>query len=189
MTPAENAPRPHLGPRARRRAAIAVAVVVVAAVLAVVGFIAAERARPISDDAQRTALLTATSDAVTALTNFAPDSGAQARREVAAQLTAPLESVYEVSGADVILPGAVEAGVTMTSRVVGTGVDSYGDDIARVLVFIDQTVTTPPSDGATSDNQTERNGERTSIARWASMRNVEGHWRLADLDPVGDVTR
>lgn len=172
--------RAHLGRRGRRRVMTAGVLAVIAVVVAVVGILGAARARPVPDDAERTALLSATDEAVTALLTFTPDPAEADRAAVAARLADPLAETYRASGADVVLPGAVEARASMSSRVVGAGVEEFRTDRARVLVFVDQTVVLPGTAGT---------GDRAPIARWAIMRNVENNWLLADLELVGDVTR
>lgn len=177
-------PRVHLDRRGRRRVIVAAVIALVAVLVTIVGLIGAARSRPVPDDTQRTAVLTATDAAVTALLSYTPGEGERDRREVLAQLTAPLDEAYRVQGIDVVLPGAIEAGATLSAQVVGAGVEEFSTERARVLVFVDQTVSIP----AATDTG-DRDDDRTPTARWATMRNVEGNWRLADLATVGDVTR
>ncbi|MFW0795527.1 hypothetical protein AAFP30_17080 [Gordonia sp. CPCC 205515] len=170
-------------PRTRRRRAIAAAAIALIAVLvAVVAAFGIRRAQPVPDDAERSAVLAATRDAITALMTFAPTDDAATRTAVTAQLTGPLLVRYRSEGPDVVLPTAVETGASMTVQVQGVGVDTYDTDRAEVLVFADQMIRVPGV-------STSGDGERTPIARWALMRNVEGNWRLAALGAVGDVTR
>ncbi|AZG48301.1 hypothetical protein [Gordonia insulae] len=180
--------RAHLSSRGRRWVAVGIAVALIATVVAIAGVVGAARARPVPDEHQRTALLSATRDAVTAVMTFAPDDSPADRDAVAGHLTAPLLPAYRGAGPDVVLPGAVASGLGMSARVVGVGVNAYAADQAQVIVFVDQTVRLPGGDGAggAPDVQT---GQHTPTARWATMRNVEGNWRLADLEMVGDVTR
>ncbi|MFI8772721.1 hypothetical protein ACIGKQ_11240 [Gordonia sp. NPDC062954] len=177
-------PGAHLGRRGRRRVIVATAIAFVAVVVTVVGLIGAARSRPVPDDTQRTAVLTATDAAVTALLSYTPDETERDRHEVLAQLTAPIDEAYRAQGVDVVLPGAIEAGMTLSAQVVGAGVEEFTAERAWVLVFVDQTVSIP----AATDTG-DRDDDRTPTARWATMRNVEGNWRLADLAMVGDVTR
>ncbi|ROZ89509.1 hypothetical protein [Gordonia sp. OPL2] len=175
--------------RGRRRVTIAVGVMVVALVVSLVGIVGVVRSRPVPDDGQRSAVLSATTSAVTALMTFGPDLDRTGRDAVQTHLTGPLLADYRSRGPDVVLPGAVESGVTMSVRVVGAAVNAYADDQSQVLVFADQTIRVPgtgPPDGPGDDGE---NTERAPTARWATMRSVEGNWRLADLQPVGDVTR
>ncbi|GAA3698432.1 hypothetical protein [Gordonia hankookensis] len=171
--------------RGRRWFGMAVAVLVIATIVAIAGFVGAHHARPVPDEDQRDAVQAATSQAVTALMTFGPGSTPSERAAVATHLTGSLLLRYRSEGPDVVLPGAVTGGASMTVRVVGVGVNSYAADQAQMMVFTDQSVRFPgvttPSAGA--------GGERTSTARWATMRNVGGNWRLADLEMVGDVTR
>ncbi|MFW0783961.1 hypothetical protein AAFP35_05520 [Gordonia sp. CPCC 206044] len=166
--------------RGRRRLMVATVLAVVAAVVAILGVVGAQRARPVPDDAQRSAVQAATARAVTALMTFGPDTDVAARDEVAGHLTGPLDVEYRSQGPDLVLPGAVEAGASMTVRVVGVGVNAYSDEQSQVMVFADQVVRIPGiSAGGTGNDET------APIARWATMRNVGGNWRLADLETVG----
>ncbi|WAC56548.1 hypothetical protein [Gordonia sp. SL306] len=170
--------------RGRRWFGTAVAILLVATIVAIAGFVGAHRARPVPDEDQRDAVQAATSQAVTALMTFGPGATPSDRAAVATHLTGSLLLQYRSEGPDVVLPGAVTGGASMTVRVVGVGVNAYAADQAQMMVFTDQSVRFPgvtPSAGA--------GGERTSTARWATMRNVGGNWRLADLEMVGDVTR
>ncbi|MGV9712932.1 hypothetical protein ACWDTI_19975 [Gordonia sp. NPDC003424] len=174
-----------LTPRTRRRwTAAAAAVTLVAVLVTVVAVLGIRRAQPIPDDAERRAVLTATSDAVTALMTFSPGDDAAARTAVAAHLTGPLLLRYRTEGPDVVLPAAVETGASMTVQMQGVGVHAFGGDRAEVLVFADQNISIPGVAGTGSGG-----ANRTPIARWARMRNVDGNWRLAALGAVGDVTR
>ncbi len=175
--------------RGRRRVTIAAGVVVVALVVSLIGIVGVIRSRPVQDDGQRAAVLSATTSAVTALMTFGPDLDRAGRDEVQAHLTGPLLADYRSRGPDVVLPGAVDAGATMSVRVVGAAVNAYADDQSQVLVFADQEIRLPGAVPTAAAGDVDGNGERAPTARWATMRNVEGNWRLADLQPVGDVTR
>ncbi|MYR08712.1 hypothetical protein GTV32_21425 [Gordonia sp. SID5947] len=155
--------------RGRRWFGVAVAIALIATVVAITGFVAAERSRPVPDEAQRDTVQAATSEAVTALMTFGPGSTPPDRDGVAAHLTGSLLLQYRSEGPDVVLPGAVTAGASMSVRVVGVGVNAYAADQAQMIVFTDQTVTLP---GLARPDSTE--GEHTSTARWATMRNVGG---------------
>ncbi|MFT3900862.1 MAG: hypothetical protein QM728_11560 [Gordonia sp. (in: high G+C Gram-positive bacteria)] len=93
----------------------------------------------------------------------------------AKNLTGRLADEYASQGADVVLPGAVEEKMAMTARVVGTGTAEIGINRARVLVFVD--LWARPADA-------DREIPRVALARWASMRKVDGTWLLAGLTPV-----
>lgn len=169
--------------RERRRAVVVAVVTVTALVIAVIAGVAALRTDDDPLAGERTAILTAADSAVTTLMTFGPDGPPQARRHTDELLTDPLRLEYRARGADVVLPGAQAAGLRMTGRVVGVGVDTTrataasADDAARVLVFVDQEVEGPSGT------------ETAPTARWALMRKVDGNWLLADLQQVGDVTR
>lgn len=170
-------------PKAGRRWVLAATLLtVVALAAAVVGAVGLARTRTVPDDAQRHALLAQTSAAVTALMTFGPGTAAPARGAVEDYLTGPLLLRYRGAGPDVVLPGAVENDAAMSVRVVGVGVDTYADDRAQVIVFADQTISLPAMTPGTAPQPAP-----ASVARWATMRNVGGNWRLADLDTVGDA--
>ncbi|WP_238421346.1 hypothetical protein [Gordonia sp. 'Campus'] len=174
----------------RRRLAIAVVVTALALLVAAVAGFAAIRPGNDPSEPERAEILSATADAVGALTTFAPDDPADRRRSTDAHLADPLRLEYRNRGSDVVLPGARAAGISMTGKVIGAGLHDSSSDRAKVLVFVDQTVSgpdTPQTAGA--GGPTGPSGETTSTAKWALMRKVDGNWLLSDLQPVGDVTR
>ena len=174
----------HSLPRRARRVLLAASlIVVVALVVAAVSWTRAYTDRPSPDDAERTALLTATERIVEQTLRVAPNASEKQRGTVAAGLTDPLATRYAVRGPDAVLPGAVAGGLTVGADVVDAGVASYTTSAARVLVFVDETL------GNSAGPSDENSPTRTPIARWAHMRNVDGNWLLADLTPVGDITR
>ena len=158
----------------KRRPAV---LVVLAVVLSLIGGVAWWRVvehRP-PDEAQRTAVMAAAARATTALmTQRAGDP--PVRADVAALLTGRLADEYASQGVDVVLAGAVGQRMTMTARVVGTGVSQLRDDRARVLVFVDLWATPDAAD---------RESPRVPLTRWATMRNVDGQWLLSGLAPIG----
>ncbi|MFT4199423.1 hypothetical protein [Gordonia sp. (in: high G+C Gram-positive bacteria)] len=127
-----------------------------------------------ADDPDRAVVMAAAAKATTALmTRRAGEP--PVRPEAAAGLTGRLADEYASQGADVVLPGAVEQRLVMTARVVGTGTAEMGAGRARVLVFVDLWAAPPDA---------QREVPRVALARWASMRNVDGGWKLAGLTPV-----
>ncbi|MCM3894930.1 hypothetical protein ND991_06870 [Gordonia sputi] len=169
--------------RARGALLAASLIVVVALVVAAVSWTRAYTDRPSPDDATRSALLTATERIVEQTLRVAPNASEKQRDTVAAGLTDPLATRYALHGPDAVLPGTVAGRLTVGADVVDAGVASYTTSAARVLVFIDETL------GNSAGSSDENSPTRTPIARWAHMRNVDGNWLLADLTPVGDITR
>ncbi|HMS74771.1 hypothetical protein [Gordonia sp. (in: high G+C Gram-positive bacteria)] len=170
------------GRRQRRWLTASAAIVVLALTVAVVAFMAGSRSGTGMSDERRDVLQTATRDAVEDLMTFAPTTQNRDRERVAARLTGRLVAEYRSRGPDVVLAGARQLKVAMTAKVVGVGVSAAGHDDRgelRMLVFIDQRVSIP--------GRTVAGGETSSIARWAFMRNVGGHWLLSDLTTVGSV--
>ncbi len=184
---------PRMSRRARRLLMAIAALTLTALVVAALAWTQAYRQSPRPTDADRADLERAATSAVTALMTFggphppAPD-------EVRAHLSDPLLTRYDAERADVVLPDSVAASAQMTVSVVGMAVGEFHADDARLLAFLDQTVTVPgesarvvgagpPGAGAGAG------GEHTSTEKWLVMRKVNGTWLLADVRPVGDVTR
>lgn len=169
--------------RARRVLGAASLIVLVALVVAAVSWTCARNERPVPDTEARAALLQATERIVAETLRITPDMTQAQRDTVAAGLTDPLATRYALDGRDAVLPGARAGRLTVHADVVDVGVASYTPSDARVLVFVDETL----------QNSAGPNGEnsptRTPIARWAHMRKVDENWLLADLTPVGDITR
>jgi Mce-associated membrane protein len=152
--------------------AVAVAAVVAISItVAVVGF-RGPADQPAQDTADRSAVVTAAREAVTALMTFAPGHGFS--QSVADRLTDPLLTDYRGSGPDVVLTGAVESGTTMSAAVVAGAVDRQTSRSARVLLYVDQTVTTGGQPA-----------QHIPLARWASLVRDGSAWLLSDLRPVG----
>ncbi|QTI71860.1 hypothetical protein J6U32_22450 [Gordonia polyisoprenivorans] len=177
--------------RARRLLMAIAALTLTALVVAALAWTQAYRQTPRPTDADRADLERAATSAVTALMTFggphppAPDA-------VRAHLSDPLLTRYDAERADVVLPDAVAASAQMTVNVVGMAVgESHADD-ARLLAFLDQTVTVPdagaPGAGTPGAGSGAENGH-TSTEMWLVMRKVNQTWLLADVRPVGDVTR
>ncbi|GAA1479832.1 hypothetical protein GCM10009624_02720 [Gordonia sinesedis] len=177
--------------RPQRRIVLgAVVTIVVALLVAATAVVVADRHNPHRDAGTRADIQTAAVAALTALMTFTdqepqPDS-------VPTLLTDPLATRYRTVGRDLVLPGAAALGASMSARVIGTGIDHVDPAGTRVLAFVDQTVNTRPApagpDAPPGPAQRE-DAQRTPIARWAVMRKVEDKWLMADLLPVGDVTR
>ncbi|MGV9858588.1 hypothetical protein ACWDTD_08030 [Gordonia sp. NPDC003425] len=174
----------------RRRIAALLTVIGVAALVAVGAWAGARAARPTPDDATRTAVLRAADAGIAALMTFGPADPVAHREAVSAHLTAPLSVRYAADGNDAVLPGSVGSQVSMSVRVLASGVERYSPDTARVLMFIDQRVSAP--NGTPAPEPATRAGEpggsevvdRAPVARRVSMRNVDGTWLVADVTPV-----
>ncbi|MFT4128421.1 MAG: hypothetical protein QM662_19600 [Gordonia sp. (in: high G+C Gram-positive bacteria)] len=166
--------------RLRRRIVAAGAVIVVALVVAAAGWIGAVHSAPAPSAGDRTELERAAGAAVEALFTFAPGADPASVRT---HLTDPLLTRYATVGADVVLPGAVAGQVTGAVQLVGIGVAEYADQRARVLVAINQELTSNPAGAATPEP------EHTPSEKWVVMRKVDGIWLMADVAPVGDLTR
>lgn len=166
-----------------------VVTVVIALVVAAVSAVVAVTTAPRPDDTQRDDIRRVASSALTALMTVT-DGEASDVPAVRRQLADPLLGRYDAVGVDVVLPGALAASVTMTVTVVGVAVSSYERDRARVLAFVDQVVTVPDASSATpAPGSTAPDGGHTPSERWVVLSKVDGTWRMADLQTVGDITR
>jgi len=147
------------------------AVVAVSATAAVVGFLGPAD-QPAQDTVGRNTVVAAARDAVTALMTFTPGHGFT--QSVADRLADPLLTDYRGSGPDVVLIGAVESGTTMSAAVVAGAVDRQTSRSARVLLYVNQTVTTGGQPA-----------QQIPVAQWASLVHDGSAWLLSDLRPVG----
>ncbi|PYE13089.1 Mce-associated membrane protein [Williamsia limnetica] len=154
---------------------ILAAVLVVLIAVAVVGFLGPSIPGR-ADEAARRQVQLATTDAVSSLMTFGPDSLISQQRTVGPKLTGRLLLEFRSQGPGVVLPTAVESKVVMTGRVLATAVNRMADDTARVLVFVNQSIVLPAA-GAEP--------EVVAVTRWADMRKVNGNWLLAGLQQVG----
>lgn len=173
-TPPASRPE-HLGPRRKTVAAILGIALIVLVILAVVGFIG-PRAQGDEREGQRREVQAATSDAVSALMTFTPQTLADQQQMVGPRLTGRLLLDFRSRGPAVVLPAAVDLGAQMSAQVMATAVNRMDSDSARVLVFVNQDITVPTADPAQ---------QMVAVSRWADMRKVDGNWLLAGLQPVG----
>lgn len=186
------APARRCSPRQRRVMGAAIVLVVIALIVAVVALTFAVRSAPAPDDDERADVQAAAASAVTSvmtLENGAPTDPAATRR----QLADPLLARFDATGADIALPGVVAASATMSVTVVGMAVSEYRPDRARLLAFLDQTVSVPTAPGqppaSTTPDGAPTEAGHTPSERWLVMSKVNGTWLLADLQQVGDLTR
>lgn len=148
---------------------------VVLIVIAVFGFIGPSEAHH-ADEADRQQVQLATTDAVTSLMTFDPESLTAQQQSVGAKLTGRLLLEFRSQGPGVVLPTAVESKAQMTADVVATAVNRVSADDARVLVFVNQNITLPAA---------QPPQQVVAVTRWADMRKVDGNWLLAGLQQVG----
>jgi Mce-associated membrane protein len=176
--PGHTSRSPHPEPLGRRRqtvAAILGIALLVFVAIAVVGFIGPQA--PGDDrEEQRRDIQAATSDAVSALMTFTPQTLADQQQTVGPRLTGRLLLDFRSRGPAVVLPAAVDLGAQMSAEVVATAVNRMDSDSALVLVFVNQDITVPTADPAR---------QVVAVSRWADMRKVDDNWLLAGLQPVG----
>lgn len=163
-----------LGSADRRFVAWSAVIGALAALVAVVAWIVVARSGPDSVGGDRAAIEQAAATAVTEVMTFAPDDDPARRAAVAELLTGSLAADYLGRGADVVFPSAESAGISMAAQVIDVGVAESDGRTARTLVFVDQSVSTGPA----------AEPDRLAVARWATMRLVDGEWRLARLETV-----
>ena len=161
-------------PADRRFVTIWAAVTSLAVIVAVVAGVLAWRGGTVDDEAAAP-VRQATAIAVTDLMTFAPGDTAADRERVADRLTGALAADYLSRGPDVVFPGATASRLVMSSMVLDVGVAERTPARARLLVFVDQTISVQ---GSTVQP------ERIGVARWATMTETDGRWLLARLEPV-----
>lgn len=167
-------------------------VIVAALVIATIAWTQAVRGQPRPDEGERAAIEKAATTALTLLMTFGgPDAADPA--QVRSHMTEPLLSRYAADGSNVVLPGSVGTPIRMSVTVVGTAISAYAAERARVLAFIDQRVSgsqpTSPQPPSGDPDGTADNDDHTPSESWLVMSKVNGTWLLADLQPVGDITR
>lgn len=165
----------HRGRRRKTVVAILGTSLLVLVTIAVVGFIGPQT-RGDEREGQRREVQAATSDAVSALMTFTPQTLADQQQMVGPRLTGRLLLDFRSRGPAVVLPAAVDLGAQMSAQVMATAVNRMDSDSARVLVFVNQDITVPTADPAQ---------QVVAVSRWADMRKVDGNWLLAGLQPVG----
>lgn len=169
---------------------IVTAVVVMAAVIvSVVALVAAQGARPSPSEPERQRVLAAARDGFGAVMSYDPRHAAADRATAQQHLTGLLAAEYRASGPDVVIPGIVQAGATLRAEVIGVGVSSYSGAEARVLAFVNQSVTWPTIEGNAPSRGPDSRLDTSPVAqsRWLRMRDVDGRWLIADLRSVEET--
>lgn len=161
----------HQVPGDRRWQTLWLAVVVVAAIVAAIGFTLGAQSRAESPQSDHTAVRAAV-DGVTALMTFTPDISADQRAKVVDHLTGTIAADYQARGADVVFPNAVASKVSMTTTVSSAAPGEQHADFLTVLVFATQEMTV----GNRDDYPT-----RVGIARWVTVTKVDQGWRVSRI--------
>ncbi len=168
---------------------IVAAIVVVSTLLvSTVAVIGARHARPSPTEPERRALLTATREAVTAVMTYDPAHADRDRAGAQLHLTGLLAQQYRLSGPDLVIPGALQAGATLRADVIGVGVHEFGVPTsagteARLLAFVNENVSVP------AERAEGPAAGPAALSRWVRMREVDGRWLMVGLRPVGDALR
>lgn len=151
------------------------ALVVIVAVAAIVIGVVVGRATRQEPDAQYPDAVHSAAEAVTALMTFTPSDTPKDRAAVSAKLTGTIAADYASRGPDVVFPEATASQVSMKATVTGAAFHSEHASRVRVLVFVDQEIVL----GQQRDNPTH-----TGVARWATVVESDGTWRLTRLEAV-----
>jgi len=115
---------------------------------------------------------TATESAI-AMLSYTPDTAERDLGAARDRLTGPFRDSYSSLVHDVVIPGALQKGVSAVATVPAAASVSTTENRAVVIVFVDQTTTIgnqPPTDTASSVKVT--------------LDKVDSRWLISDFTPV-----
>jgi Mce-associated membrane protein len=150
---------------------LAAAVLVLAALA---GFLYFAQYRPDQrvDDRARVEVQEAAADGAKALLTYTPETVFADMAAARERLTGEFRDYHDRLAQGVIVPAATDKKITATATVTGTGVTSLTDDSAEVLVFLEQTTTTPAQEAPID----------TTVGAEVALRKVDGRWLISEFD-------
>ncbi|MCD2107917.1 hypothetical protein O4214_24160 [Rhodococcus erythropolis] len=161
-------------PPARRRLIVASTVMVAAVVVGAGGWMySAHRDDVALEQAQRD-VARAAADAVELVLSYRPDSVHDDMTRAQEYLTGEFLDYYTKFGADVVVPSAIERGLSSSVDVAATSVVTASPDLATALVYIDQSTTEASSMTPTTS--------QSSLL--VELERVDGRWLVSKLDTV-----
>lgn len=117
--------------------------------------------------------LRAATDATVAMLSYRPDNVEANLTAVSEQLTGSFRDEYNSLTHDVVIPGAIQKGITANATVTAAAPISATDTSAVVLLFVNQTTAVgqdPPTDTA-------------SVVR-VTLVQSDGRWRISKFEPL-----
>ncbi|MFD4183441.1 twin-arginine translocation pathway signal [Rhodococcus sp. NPDC058514] len=158
---------------ARRRLTLGLtAAVLVLTALAGFLYITAYRPDQRIDDGARAEAQRAAADGAVALLTYTPETAFANMAAARELLTGDFRDYHDRLARTVIVPAAMDKKISATATVTATGMTSLSEDSAAVLVFLDQSTTTPEQQAPTI----------TSVGAEVELQKVDGRWLISAFD-------
>jgi Mce-associated membrane protein len=160
--------------RARWRSIVVAALVVATVGVAAGMYFVQYRPDRQIDDAAAQQAIRAASDGAVAVLSYSSDNLDRDFANAKSHLTGDFLAYYNKFSQEVVAPAVQQKHLTQKAAVIRAGVSELHPDSARVLVFVNQTVTNPDKKDPLMT---------PSIVR-VTLAKVNGSWLISKLDPV-----
>ncbi len=159
---------------ARWRSMVAITLVVAAVGVAIGVYFVAYRPDQQADDAAAHRAIQAASDGAVAVLSYSSDHLNRDFDNAKSHLTGDFLNYFKKFTDDVVAPTAQQGQLTAVAKVIRAAISELHSDSAVVLVFVDQTTTSPQ----------KKDPEKTQSAVQVTLTKVDGTWLIAKFDPV-----
>jgi Mce-associated membrane protein len=126
------------------------------------------------DDATARRAIQAASDGAVAVLSYSYDHLNRDFNNAKSHLSGDFLAYYNKFTDDVVGPTAQQGQLTATAKVIRAAVSDLHPDSAVVLVFVDQTTSSPQ----------KKDPEKTQSAVLVTLKKVDGSWLIAKFDPA-----
>lgn len=126
------------------------------------------------DDATARRAIQAASDGAVAVLSYSYDHLNRDFDNAKSHLSGDFLGYYRKFSDDVVGPTAQQGQLTATAKVIRAAVSELHPDSAVVLVFVDQTTSSPQ----------KKDPEKTQSAVLVTLKKVDGSWLIAKFDPT-----
>jgi Mce-associated membrane protein len=126
------------------------------------------------DDATARRAIRAASDGAVAVLSYSYDHLNRDFNNAKSHLSGDFLAYYNKFTDDVVGPTAQQGQLTATAKVIRAAVTDLHPDSAVVLVFVDQTTSSPQ----------KKDPEQTQSAVLVTLKKVDGSWLIAKFDPT-----
>lgn len=159
---------------AKWRSIVAITLVVAAVGVAAGIYFVAYQPDQRVDDATARRAIQAASDGAVAVLSYSHDHLNRDFDNAKSHLSGDFLAYYRKFSDDVVGPTAQQGQLTATAKVIRAAVSELHRDWAVVLVFVDQTTSSPQ----------KKDPEKTQSAVLVTLKKVDGSWLIAKFDPT-----
>lgn len=157
-----------------KRLIVAAILMLVSAAAAVAVYLTQYRVDSQTDNTVAQAAVTAASEGTVALLSYASDSLDRDLAAAKSHLTGYFLGYYTKFTDEAVKPAAAKSALTTTASVMKAGISELRPDVAKVLVFLNQTTT----------RQDRPEPAQTASMVLVTLTNSEGRWLISEFTPV-----